>query len=207
MSRGTHYYIEVRIKDKWELLQCFTEEHLYCGFSEPNDSDLEIDGRKFIRMDSDYVQGFVRDELDNDGDAPFTDRGFPTDMSEALKHRIGNLEYAWGRSWCLLSEFSSYAQQKIDEFLNRLIESKRSIEFKKLENKMDFLIKSITKEAVPNQSTDEEDDYIENADWLKEELDNYIYLSGFVMSIREIASFVTDDWCCEEDVRLVFYTC
>lgn len=72
---------------------------------------------------------------------------------------------------------------------------------------MDFLIKSITKEALSNQSTDEEDDYIENADWLKEELDNYIYLSGFVMSIREIASFVTDDWCCEEDVRLVFYTC
>lgn len=206
MSRGTHYYIEVRIRDKWELLQCFTEEHLYCGFDEFNDSDLEIDGRRFFKMDSDYVQGFVRDELDNDGDAPFTDRGFPADMSNALRQRIGNLEYGWGKSWCLLSEFSSYAQKKIDELLNELIDAKRSIELKKLENKMDFLIKSVTKESMPNQ-TGEDNDYEENAHWLKEKLDNYIYLSGFVMSIKEIASFITDDWCSEEDVRLVFYTC
>ena len=208
MSRGTHYYIEVRIKDKWELLQCFTEEHLYCGFGKFNESDLEIDGRRFFMMDSDYVQGFVRDELDNDGDAPFTDRGFPVDMSEALRHRIANLEYAWGKSWCLLSEFSSYAQKKIDELLNELIEANRSIEFKKLENKMDFLIKSVTKESIPNQTeTEEDNEYEENVNWLKEELDNYIYLSGFVMSIKEIASFITDDWCNEKDVRLVFYTC
>lgn len=206
MSRGTHYYIEVRIRDKWELLQCFTEEHLYCGFDEFNDSDLEIDGRRFFKMDSDYVQGFVRDELDKDGDAPFTDRGFPADMSNALRQRIGNLEYGWGKSWCLLSEFSSYAQKKIDELLNELIDAKRSIELKKLENKMDFLIKSVTKESMPNQ-TGEDNDYEENAHWLKEKLDNYIYLSGFVMSIKEIASFITDDWCSEEDVRLVFYTC
>lgn len=206
MSRGTHYYIEVRIRDKWELLQCFTEEHLYCGFDEFNDSDLEIDGRRFIKMDSDYVQGFVRDELDNDGDAPFTDRGFPADMNNTLRQRIGNLEYGWGKSWCLLSEFSSYAQKKIDELLNELIDAKRSIELKKLENKMDFLIKSVTKESMPNQ-TGEDNDYEENAHWLKEKLDNYIYLSGFVMSIKEIASFITNDWCSEEDVRLVFYTC
>ena len=90
--------------------------------------------------------------------------------------------------------------------LNELIEAKRSIEFKKLENKVDFLIKSITKESMPNQ-TDENNDYEENAHWLKEELDDYIYLSGFVMSIKELASFITDDWCNEEDVRLVFYTC
>ena len=206
MSRGTHYYIEVRIKDKWELLQCFTEEHLYCGFGKFNESDLEIDGRRFFMMDSDYVQGIVRDELDTNGDAPFTERGFPADMSDALRQRIGDLEYGWGRSWCLISEFSSYTQKKIDELLNELIEAKRSIEFKRLENKVDFLIKSVTKESMPNQ-TDEDNDYEENAHWLKEELDDYIYLSGFVMSIKEIASFITDDWCSEEDVRLVFYTC
>ena len=205
MSRGAHYYIEVKIKDKWELLQCFTEEHLFGGFREFYDSDLEIEGGKLLRIDGGYVQGIVRDELDNDGDAPFTERGFPADMSDALKQKIGDLEYGWGRSWCLVSEFSAYAQKKIDDLLNELIDAKRSIELKKLEAKMDFLIKSITKESMPNQT--KEDDYEENAHWLKEELDNYIYLSGFVKSIKEIASFVTDGWCSEENVRLVFYTC
>ena len=94
----------------------------------------------------------------------------------------------------------------VKTLLNELIEAKRSIEFKRLENKVDFLIKSVTKESMPNQ-TDENNDYEENAYWLKEELDDYIYLSGFVMSIKELASFITDDWCNEEDVRLVFYTC
>lgn len=167
---------------------------------------LEIGGIKLMRMDGGYVQGIVRDELDTNGDAPFTERGFPADMSDALRQRIGDLEYGWGRSWCLISEFSSYAQKKIDELLNELIEAKRSIEFKKLENKVDFLIKSVTKESMPNQ-TDEDNDYEENAHWLKEELDDYIYLSGFVTSINKIASFVTDGWCSEENVRLVFYTC
>ena len=206
MSRGTHYYVEVKSKDKWELLQCFTEEHLFGGYRKFNNADLEIGGIKLMRMDGGYVQGIVRDELDTNGDAPFTERGFPADMSDALRQRIGDLEYGWGRSWCLISEFSSYAQKKIDELLNELIEAKRSIEFKRLENKVDFLIKSVTKESMPNQ-TDEDNDYEENAHWLKEKLDNYIYLSGFVMSIKEIASFITDDWCSEEDVRLVFYTC
>jgi hypothetical protein len=167
---------------------------------------LEIGGIKLMRMDGGYVQGIIRDELDTNGDAPFTERGFPADMSDALRQRIGDLEYGWGRSWCLISEFSSYAQKKIDELLDELIEAKRSIEFKKLENKIDFLIKSVTKESIPNQ-TDEDNDYEENAHWLKEELDDYIYLSGFVMSIKELATFITDDWCNEEDVRLVFYTC
>ena len=58
---------------------------------------------------------------------------------------------------------------------------------------------------MPNQ-TDEDIDYEDNVHWIKEELDDYIYLSGFVRSIKEIASFITDDWYSEEDVRLVFYT-
>lgn len=40
MSRGTHYYIEVKSKDKWELLQCFTEEHLFGGYRKFNNADL-----------------------------------------------------------------------------------------------------------------------------------------------------------------------
>lgn len=166
MSRGTHYYIEVKSKGKWELLQCFTEEHLFGGYRKFNDSDLEIGEIKLLKMDGGYVQGIIRDELDTNGDAPFTERGFPADMSDALRQKIGNLEYGWGRSWCLISEFSSYAQKKIDELLNELIDAKRSIELKKLENKMDFLIKSITNETMTNSSTDEENDYIENANWL-----------------------------------------
>ena len=206
MSRGTYYYIEVRNKDKWELLQCFTEEHLFGGYRDNNDADLEIGDTKLMKIDGGYVQGIVRDELNNDGDAPFTDRGFPADMSDALRQIVGNLEYGWGRSWCLISEFSLFAQKKIEELMNELIEAKRSIELKRFENKIDFLIKSVTKESMPNQ-TDEDIDYEDNVHWIKEELDDYIYLSGFVRSIKEIASFITDDWYSEEDVRLVFYTC
>ena len=167
---------------------------------------MEIGGTKLMKIDGGYVQGIVRDELNNDGDAPFTDRGFPADMSDALRQIVGNLEYGWGRSWCLISEFSLFAQKKIEELLNELIEAKRSIELKRFENKIDFLIKSVTKESMPNQ-TDEDIDYEDNVHWIKEELDDYIYLSGFVRSIKEIASFITDDWYSEEDVRLVFYTC
>lgn len=206
MSRATHYYIEVKIKGKWELLRCYTEEHLFGGYREFNDSDLEINGRKYLKMDMGYVQGIIRDELNNDGDAPFTERGFPADMSDALREEIGNLEYGWGRSWCLMSEFSLYAQRKVDEFLTKLIDAKRSIELKRLENKMDYLIESVTNRSTPKQ-TKEVNDYEENVHWLKEELDDYIYLSGFVTSINKIASFVTDGWCSEENVRLVFYTC
>lgn len=71
---------------------------------------------------------------------------------------------------------------------------------------MDYLIESVTNRSTPKQ-TKEVNDYEENVHWLKEELDDYIYLSGFVMSINKIASFVTDGWCSEENVRLVFYTC
>ncbi len=207
MSRATEYYIEVKRKDKWELVQCFTEDYLFEGYKSSKEPDLEVEGRKFQKIYGDYIQGFVRDELNSDSDAPFLERGFPSDMSDALKQKLDGLQYAWGRSWCLLTEFHAYADKKIEEYVTKLIDTKRVLETKKLEKKIDHLIELVSGKEAPRFKDTDSDEYYEEISWIKEELDNYIGLYSFVEGINSIASFITDSWCSDEDLRLVFYTC
>lgn len=207
MSRATEYYIEVKRKDKWELVQCFTEDYLFEGYKFSKEPDLEVEGRKFQKISGDYIQGFVRDELGSDSDAPFIERGFPSDMSDALKQKLEGLQYAWGRSWCLLTEFRTYADKKIEEYVTKLIDTKRVLETKKLEKKIDHLIELVSGKETPRFNDNDSDEYYEEISWIKEELDNYIGLYSFVEGINSIASFITDSWCSDEDLRLVFYTC
>ena len=56
-----------------------------------------------------------------------------------------------------------------------------------------------------------EDDYIDQGEMLEyylgEELNEIIWLKEFAAGIALIHEFLTDEWCSEDSIRLVFYAC
>lgn len=89
MSSYLNYYIEYKRNNKWNLLYALVPEE---SIDYPECySKFEFGEHKTFRMVlEDSSQGYIRDTMSDHGwsNAPFTGRGFPEDMSEALATHI-----------------------------------------------------------------------------------------------------------------------
>lgn len=88
MSTYLNYYIEFKKDDKWNLVSTLTpkEKLRYSDYME----FLDINGTEYHLTYECCKQGIIRDIFSTYGwyDIPFTDRGFPDDMSNELKNLL-----------------------------------------------------------------------------------------------------------------------
>ncbi len=222
-------------RKKWVLAKWFTNPAY--GYS-PNRYDVEIGKINPVPNDKhEYYReplaekgdklienicycdngGIIRDDFIssrgwNNNDSGFPDRGFPDDMSEELKKEFSkDMDYTWGHTYVLLSEWDTQLKKKIAEFRKKVIEKTQSIEFDKINEKLDLLFKKVKDPYYepPKKKKDEEEE--EGVEYYEDTMD-YIWEEDFwdMMSIHsEImrAYCFTEEfgWSPEEDIRIVYY--
>ena len=228
-SMGTYssIFIEFKKKDdpQWHLLEGIVPLHYrdrsYCSDEvSPDDNHVvEIGGAKMYRMFNIVRQGYVRD-LFAGHDAPFSDRGFPDDLSTELKEIFDKVQkkidskerdWRWGKSWCTLSELNSYIDERLEKCkASILAEHSKQLSFG-ISEKLDTILAVISgKPAQSKKKKKDEDDYIDQGEmldyYLNDELDETIWLKEFTAGIALIYEFLTGYYLFESSlVRLVFY--
>lgn len=96
MSTYLNYYIEFKKDDRWNLVSILTpkEKLSYNDYKK----FVDVNGTEYHLTYECCKQGIIRDIFSNYGwcDAPFTDRGFPDDMSDELKNLLKEEKF---REW------------------------------------------------------------------------------------------------------------
>ena len=231
MSTATTFYIEFKkSKDqRWHLLEAFVPEDF-----RDRDPEDEDDGENTVtttqsailrRMKYLWRQGTVRDLFDGH-DAPFCDRGFPSDLSPGLcaifdktKKKIDELsssdslihrDWRWGKSWCSLEELTSFLESRLEKCKAAILsEHTKQISFGTSE-KLDEVLAILKGEKYDkNSSEDGDGEPYDDIDemlnyFMEDELDEIIRLKEFAAGIALLVEFLTDDW--GHEIRLVFYT-
>ena len=232
MGSCSSIYIEFKKRGdlQWHLLEGIVpldyRDRSYCSEDDSHDSNhaVEIGGVKMFRMFNVVRQGDVRDLLAGH-DAPFNDRGFPDDLSPELKamfdkvqQRIDSEEndflrgrdWRWGKSWCYLSELQSYLDERLEKCKAQILsEHSKQLSYG-ISDKLDAILAAVSGKAMkPKKEADEE--YIDQGEMLDfymgEELNEILWLREFASGLGLVYEFLTDDWCSEGPLRLVFYTC
>lgn len=231
MSSTTAIYIEYRrsrrkdgVVPPWKLLSVYSDFEEENAFDIEKEAIVEIGGRKFIRRYNDYFQGCVRNFL-NDECEEISRRGFPTDLSEGLKAIFdeqqkeiekdsaarGFGEWRWNKSWCTLSELGAQVDSQYHKCIANILDSHTKKISKGIQARLDEIIARLDKKEKPKKQIPEtEDEEYEDEDLqylLDEELDTIVYLKSFCEHIRMTVSALTDCYPCNEDIRIVYYTC
>jgi hypothetical protein len=192
----------------------------------PDDNHvIEVGGIKMNRMFTLVRQGDVRDLLAGH-DAPFKDRGFPDDLGPELKDMFDKVQqkinehpdsylrgrdWRWGKSWCYLTELQSYLDERLERCKAAILrEHSKQLSYG-ISEKLDAILAAVNgkKIEIKKKQQEDEDDYIDQGEMLEyylgEELDEIIWLKEFAAGIALIHEFLTDEWCSEDSIRLVFY--
>ena len=228
-------YVEFKSRkdSQWHLLQAFVPEFFgRRSFDEsdrwPDENNIASFGNERLwRMFRLVRQGCVRDLLSGD-DAPFNDRGFPDDLSPELKERFdgvqkridekkedylfGNGDWRWGKSWCLLSEFNAYLDEKMEKCKSAILSEHSKQLSDEISEKLDIILEHLVggKEKKSMKIRAGKEDYIDRGEmleyYLNEELDEVLFLLEFAAGIGVLYEFLTDEWVDDERIRLVFYS-
>lgn len=79
-----------------------------------------------------------------------------------------------------------------------------------ISDKLDAILAAVSGKAMKPEKDDNEA-YIDQGEMLDfymgEELNEILWLSEFASGLGLVYEFLTDDWCSEGALRLVFYTC
>ena len=229
MGTYSSIFIEFKKKDQWHLLEAAVPltfvDHSYSGMSPDDNHVIEVGGIKMNRMFTLVRQGDVRDLLAGH-DAPFNDRGFPADLGPELKDMFDKVQqkinehpdsylrgrdWRWGKSWCYLTELRSYLDERLERCKAAILrEHSKQLSYG-ISEKLDAILAAVNgkKIEIKKKQQEDEDDYIDQGEMLEyylgEELDEIIWLKEFAAGIALIHEFLTDEWCSEDSIRLVFY--
>lgn len=231
MGTYSSIFIEFKKKDQWHLLEGIVpldyKEWRYFGEGpSPDDNHpIEIGGVKMGCMFTLVRQGCVRDLLVGH-DAPFNDRGFPNDLSPELKEMFDKVQeridskkdvgvfggdWRWGKSWCYLTELQSYLDEQLEKCKSAILtEHSKQLSYG-ISEKLDMILAAVNGKKIETKKKqqEDEDDYIDQGEMLEyylgEELNEIIWLKEFAAGIALIHEFLTDEWCSEDSIRLVFY--
>ena len=229
MGTYSSIFIEFKKKDQWHLLEAAVPltfaDHSYSGMSPDDNHVIEVGGIKMNRMFTLVRQGDVRDLLAGH-DAPFNDRGFPDDLGPELKDMFDKVQqkinehpdsylrgrdWRWGKSWCYLTELQSYLDERLERCKAAILrEHSKQLSYG-ISEKLDAILAAVNgkKIEIKKKQQEDEDGYIDQGEMLEyylgEELDEIIWLKEFAAGIALIHEFLTDEWCSEDSIRLVFY--
>ena len=229
MGTYSSIFIEFKKKDQWHLLEAAVPlafvDHSYSGMSPDDNHVIEVGGIKMNRMFTLVRQGDVRDLLAGH-DAPFNDRGFPDDLGPELKDMFDKVQqkinehpdsylrgrdWRWGKSWCYLTELQSYLDERLERCKAAILrEHSKQLSYG-ISEKLDAILAAVNgkKIEIKKKQQEDEGDYIDQGEMLEyylgEELDEIIWLKEFAAGIALIHEFLTDEWCSEDCLRLVFY--
>ena len=229
MGTYSSIFIEFKKKGQWHLLEAAVPltfvDHSYSGMSPDDNHVIEVGGIKMNRMFTLVRQGDVRDLLAGH-DAPFNDRGFPDDLGPELKDMFDKAQqkinehpdsylrgrdWRWGKSWCYLTELQSYLDERLERCKAAILrEHSKQLSYG-ISEKLDAILAAVNgkKIEIKKKQQEDEDDYIDQGEMLEyylgEELDEIIWLKEFAAGIALIHEFLTDEWCSEDSIRIVFY--
>ncbi len=227
-------YIEFRKKDdkQWHLLSGvvpleYVDQTNYSENASPDDNHIvEIGGVKMYQMFNLVRQGVVRDLLAG-LDRPFSDRGFPDDLSSELKemfdkvqhkidarneeHMYSSGDWRWRKSWCTLDEFESYVEESFEKCKARILAEHTKQLSNGISAKLDTILDIVSgRHDMQKYKTGEEredDSYNMLEYYMEEELEEILCLKEFAAGIELIHEFLTGDRWSETSIRLVFYAC
>ena len=163
-------------------------------------------------------QGTIRDLL-NDYDVDFNERGFPKDMSEALKKFMESdperFDGIWGKSYASLQEIIDCVNLKIKTTEAHKQECMNTQNNVSIHQKLNLIMKSLgginvqsdlLNDAVNKEESEDEDnyDYIQEYDEL---IDDYKWCLSFFEGINQIVDFCTNSWTDATDIRIIYFTC
>ena len=228
---GTYSSIFIEFKKKsdsqWHLLEAAVPlsfvGHTYSGESADDNHTIGIGGVTMNRMFTLARQGDVRDLLASH-DAPFNDRGFPDDLSPELKEMFDKVQqkidskdndflfgrdWRWGKSWCYLSELESFLDKSLEKCKSDILKEHSKQFSRDISDKLYAILAAVSGNMKIPTKKDDADDYNEIEEmldyYMNEELDSIICLKQFVSGIALIHEFLTNDWCYDSSIRLVFY--
>jgi hypothetical protein len=204
MSRAATIFIEYRDNQdsNWKLFSMNVSKDLIESRFWP---DYDENTKKVFLLER---QGIVRDILDDDY-ASFSRRDFPKDISDELKNYFEqiDLKYAWGKSYCSLSELELYIKTKISDLEKYIKQNESDFHYNKILqfcNKITKYIINGNTSFLPDEtffSSEEKPDYIEE---YKCDLEDYQYALSFVEYIEHLIWDFTKFYG-DEHFRLVYY--
>lgn len=152
MSTYVSRFIEVKNDDgKWEML-----DFIYpFGRNYQSKPDMEINGKKYNRFtnicdNACSLREYLYSGWGGYHECPFSNRGFPSDMSEELKVYLekeienDDRDYRYNKSYVSLSELYALYKQKMEIVKEDLFKTIKEYEYSKIHEKLNRLLELAT---------------------------------------------------------------
>jgi hypothetical protein len=202
----------------WELVKWYSDarygyDNKTCGRLVSNDSkEINLKEHTYFCDNG----GIIRDEyVSSRCESKFSERGYPSDMSDELREILKDDSYTWSHTSVLLSEWQIERDRLVEEFKNKLIKSINNEKLNDISEKIDILMKmakdpfiEIPQKEKKQREDDEYDEYGEYNPTVE-----YLFEEDFwdILNVQHeinAAWHVVDEiygWTSPEKIRIVYY--
>ena len=147
------------------------------------------------------------------GDSKFRDRGFPEDMSKELFEDLKDDEYAWGKTYVLLSEWGAERDKLIEKFKANVIDRMNKQNNNTIQEKLDFIIRRTRDPYCEPEKKEKTDDTDEEGNIYREDTVDYLFEEDFwdILQVNNeinYANRLVDEiygWTSPEKIRIVYF--
>lgn len=223
MSVDLTYYIEFKDKkdSEWKLLSYLIPKHKRKYYRDEDDEDTVVldDGRKYVLVYWDSIQGTPRDLFSNNDE--ISGRGFPTDISEELdkilkkeyeKYAVDygdgeKRDWRWGKSYALLSELYAIFKQEYNEAFERYMRRRMDSRFDYINSRFDRMERLLEQKKVTKLKPFEKEEewFDEEYSWEIESLNDAMWFGKWLYGINELVDFASGGWYSSDEIRIVVY--